>query len=202
MMWPLLTGSLRNDEAWESFLAGIQGEEEKPETEPDTPVLEEPRVQAPQVEESLTPRPNRYRRVAWMAAVPFVLAVVTWGIWKTVSKPAPVAVASIERMTYPLPDKPSIAVLPFDNLSGDPQQEFFSDGLTEEIITTLSKSPYLFVIARHSSFIYKGKSDNRQAGCGGTGRPLRAGGKRAAFRRKSPNYGPTRRRVTGTSSLG
>jgi len=49
-------------------------------------------------------------------------------------------------------------VLPFDNLSGDPQQDFFSDGLTEEIITTLSKSPYLFVIARHSSSIYKGKS--------------------------------------------
>ena len=64
----------------------------------------------------------------------------------------------MKKWPIPLPDKPSIAVLPFDNLSGDPQQEFFSDGLTEEIITTLSKSPYLFVIARHSSSIYKGKS--------------------------------------------
>ncbi len=57
----------------------------------------------------------------------------------------------------PLPDKPSIAVLPFDNISGDPEQEYFSDGITEDIITELSKISGLFVIARHSSFIYKGK---------------------------------------------
>ena len=57
----------------------------------------------------------------------------------------------------PLPDKPSIAVLAFDNLSGDPEQEYFSDGLTEEIISGLSRIPDLFVIARNSSFIYKGK---------------------------------------------
>jgi adenylate cyclase len=56
-----------------------------------------------------------------------------------------------------LPDKPSIAVLPFDNLSGDPDQEYFSDGITEEVITALSKIPKLFVIARHSTFAYKGK---------------------------------------------
>jgi adenylate cyclase len=58
----------------------------------------------------------------------------------------------------PLPDKPSIAVLPFDNMSGDPEQEYFSDGISEEIITALSKIPKLFVIARNSSFTYKGKS--------------------------------------------
>ena len=56
-----------------------------------------------------------------------------------------------------LPDKPSIAVLPFVNMSEDPKQEFFSDGITEEIITALSKVPRLFVIARNSTFIYKGK---------------------------------------------
>jgi adenylate cyclase len=65
--------------------------------------------------------------------------------------------ASVEKMAYPLPDKPSIAVLPFDNLSGDPEQEYFSDGITEEIITALSIVPNLFVIARNSSFTYKGK---------------------------------------------
>jgi len=65
--------------------------------------------------------------------------------------------ASVEKMALPLPEKPSIAVLPFDNLSGDPEQEYFSDGLTEEIIAGLSKVPDLFVIARNSSFIYKGK---------------------------------------------
>jgi adenylate cyclase len=65
--------------------------------------------------------------------------------------------ASLEKMAYPLPDKPSIAVLPFDNLSDDPDQEYFSDGMTEEIITALSKLPRLFVIASNSTFIYKGK---------------------------------------------
>jgi TolB-like protein/Tfp pilus assembly protein PilF len=60
-------------------------------------------------------------------------------------------------MAFPLPDKPSIAVLPFNNLSGDPEQEYFSDGLTEEIISALSRVPKLFVIARNSSFTYKGK---------------------------------------------
>jgi adenylate cyclase len=60
-------------------------------------------------------------------------------------------------MVFPLPDKPSIAVLPFDNLSDDPKQEYFSDGLTEQIITNLSKLPSLFVIARNSTFTYKGK---------------------------------------------
>jgi adenylate cyclase len=58
----------------------------------------------------------------------------------------------------PLPDRPSIAVLPFDNLSRDPEQEFFADGLAEDIITELSREPHLLVIARNSSFVYKNKS--------------------------------------------
>jgi adenylate cyclase len=62
-----------------------------------------------------------------------------------------------EKPPLPLPDKPSIAVLPFVNMSGDPKQEYFSDGLTESIITALSKTPQLFVIARNSTFTYKGK---------------------------------------------
>ena len=60
--------------------------------------------------------------------------------------------------TLPLPDKPSIAVLPFDNMSGDPEQEYFSDGITEDIITELSRFSGLFVIARNSSFAYKSES--------------------------------------------
>jgi TolB-like protein/cytochrome c-type biogenesis protein CcmH/NrfG len=58
----------------------------------------------------------------------------------------------------PLPDRPAIAVLPFTNMSGDPEQEYFSDGISEDIITALSKLRWFFVIARNSSFIYKGKS--------------------------------------------
>jgi adenylate cyclase len=58
----------------------------------------------------------------------------------------------------PLPDKPSIAVLPFQNMSGDPEQEYFADGVVEEIITALSRIRWLFVIARNSSFTYKGRA--------------------------------------------
>src|SRR5206468_2259337 len=64
-----------------------------------------------------------------------------------------------------LPDKPSIAILAFQNMSGDSEQEFFADGIAEDIITALSKAHWLFVIARNSSFTYKGKSvDIRQVG--------------------------------------
>ena len=62
------------------------------------------------------------------------------------------------RAALPLPDRPAIAVLPFANMSGDPEQEYFSDGISEDIITALSKLRWFFVIARNSSFIYKGKS--------------------------------------------
>jgi len=72
--------------------------------------------------------------------------------------PAPkVEVASKEKMVFPLPDKPSIAVLPFTNMSGEKELEYFSDGLAEGIINGLSKSEHIFVIARNSTFTYKGK---------------------------------------------
>ena len=62
------------------------------------------------------------------------------------------------RSALPLPDRPAIAVLPFINMSGDPEQEYFSDGISEDIITALSKLRWFFVIARNSSFVYKGKA--------------------------------------------
>ena len=69
------------------------------------------------------------------------------------------------RPALALPDKPSIAVLPFANLSADPEQEYFTDGIVEDIITELSRFSELFVIARNSSFQYKGKAiDVRQVG--------------------------------------
>jgi TolB-like protein/class 3 adenylate cyclase len=76
------------------------------------------------------------------------------------------AVPSVpEPVSLPLPDKPSIAVLPFQNMSGDPEQEYFADGMVEEIITALSRIRWLFVIARNSSFSYKGQSpDVKQVG--------------------------------------
>ena len=65
--------------------------------------------------------------------------------------------AAVQPAALPLPDKPSIAVLPFQNMSGDPEQEYFVDGMVEEIITALSRIRWLFVIARNSTFTYKGR---------------------------------------------
>ena len=89
----------------------------------------------------------------------------------------------------PLPDKPSIAVLPFANLSGDPEQEYFADGMVEEIITALSRIRWLFVIARNSSFTYKGqvvdvKQVGRELGVRYPGR-LGSQGRRSATDRRA-----------------
>ncbi len=82
---------------------------------------------------------------------------------KSASTAAPATIGTDKPL--PLPDKPSIAVLPFQNMSGDPEQEYFADGIVEDIITALSRFKSLFVIARNSSFAYKGKSpDIRQVG--------------------------------------
>ncbi|MEE9147099.1 MAG: adenylate/guanylate cyclase domain-containing protein, partial [Candidatus Tectomicrobia bacterium] len=102
-----------------------------------------------------------------------VLAVLVLGgagatAWWYVSRtPAPSSppVAATEQATLPPSDKPSIAVLPFTNMSGDPQQEYFADGITEDLITDLSKLSGLLVIARNSTFTYKGQSpDVRHVG--------------------------------------
>jgi TolB-like protein len=81
---------------------------------------------------------------------------------KNIAKPMQAYRIALSRpdadLALPLPDKPSIAVLPFANMSGDPEQEYFSDGITEDIITELSRFRSLFVIARNSSFSYKGRS--------------------------------------------
>ena len=142
-----------NEEAWEKFISSLK----EKKAEPDKGVSEEPEAVAPPLERRRTLLPRRYRWVTLMAAIAVVLGAITLAIWKTYLKPDPGDVASIEKMAFPLPDEPSIAVLPFVNMSGDPKQEFFCDGMTEGIITALSKVPRLFVIARTSTFTYKGK---------------------------------------------
>ena len=90
----------------------------------------------------------------------------TAGDWPTLTEPVTSASAATRLdMPLPLPDKPSIAVLPFQNMSGDPEQEYFADGMVEDIITALSRFKSLFVIARNSSFTYKGRAvDIKQVG--------------------------------------
>jgi adenylate cyclase len=114
------------------------------------------------ITEEKRPAPTWQRAALQRAALAVVIALVVVAggvaIWKSYRpSPPPMEVASVEKMAYPLPDKPSIAVLPFNNLSGDPEQEYFSDGITEQIITGLSKISSLFVVARNSTFTYKGK---------------------------------------------
>jgi adenylate cyclase len=97
-------------------------------------------------------------RLIQIAAAILIAIVGTVAISNIFFGPPAIESASLDKMAYPLPDKPSIVVLPFDNLSGDPKEDYFSDGLTEQIITTLSGYPRLFVIARQSAFHYKGTS--------------------------------------------
>ena len=101
--------------------------------------------------------PRHWQRPVLALVVVLILVIVAIAIWKYYTPPSKMEGASKDKMAYPLPDMPSIAVLPLTNMSGDPQQEYFSDGITEEIITALSKVPRLFVIARNSTFTYKGK---------------------------------------------
>ncbi len=100
-------------------------------------------------------RPRRFPAAAAAAAL-LVLAAGA-ALWLTEPWEPHEEPAAVEDMAFPLPDKPSVAVLPFANLSDDPSQDYFADGMTEDLITDLSKISDLFVIARNSSFAYKGR---------------------------------------------
>ena len=102
-------------------------------------------------------REERKRRLVLPLSVALVILAVGITLAYIFSLQSPSKLTSVRTPTLPLPDKPSVAVLPFVNLGEDKSQEFFSDGLTEGIITALAKTPKLFVIARNSSFVYKGK---------------------------------------------
>jgi TolB-like protein/class 3 adenylate cyclase len=97
-----------------------------------------------------------WRPAAGVAVAVLAIAVIGIMVWQPWAPD--VQLASVERMAFALPDKPSIAVLPFVNMSGDPEQEYFADGMTEDLITDLSKISGLFVIARNSTFSYKDKA--------------------------------------------
>jgi len=120
-------------------------------------VLMEPRVTVAGKLGNEKPIPMRRRAIITGAAAVLML-VVAAGIWQFYVHRTAIESAPLESMSLPLPDKPSIAVLPFANISGDPEQEYFSDGMTDDIITDLSKIPDLFVVARSSVFKYKGQS--------------------------------------------
>jgi adenylate cyclase len=119
-------------------------------------VLSYPGAAAHRVVRAKTATAKKWRKVILAIAVIIVIGAAVGTIWHLYFRPS-VEPASVEKMAFPLPDKPSIAVLPFVNMGGDPEQEYFADGMTEDLITDLSQISGLFVIARNSTFTYKGK---------------------------------------------
>src|SRR5216684_5810788 len=142
-----------------------------PEASPVSAVVEaSPTADAVEASPTMIPKADmplqkeRRRGILWsIGGIALVIAVIV--LIEQVSLRPPTTTASIpttQSPALPLPDKPSIAVLPFTNMSGDRDQEYFSDGITEDLITALSRLPRLFVIARTSSFTYKGKAEKVQ----------------------------------------
>jgi len=121
-------------------------------------ILMEPSVIVTQVAPEKKAKSRKWQRLAISLGVVLIVVVAAVAIWRFYLRPTPPReVASREKMAYPLPDKPSIAVLPFAYTGGDSKYEYLSDGITDDVITALSKSSQLFVIGRNSTFTYKGK---------------------------------------------
>ena len=102
------------------------------------------------------------RKPVLAGAVAVLIVLIGVAVWNFYWRAPSIEPASKDKMAFPLPDLPSIAVLPFVNMSDDKSQEYFSDGMTEDLITDLSKISGLFVVARNSTFVYKGKAVNVQ----------------------------------------
>ena len=109
-------------------------------------------------------KPSKLKWIAIIGSSFFVIVLVifTGLYWKYFHLPTPENIDPDNKMTFDLPKGPSIAVLPFDNMTGDPEQEFFCDGITENIISALSQTSKLLIIARNSTFAYKGRQINIQ----------------------------------------
>jgi adenylate cyclase len=118
-------------------------------------VLMEPEA-AGKVIGEVEPKPAKWRWKA-IAAVAVMVLVAGGLIWNFYLQGPQIERARVDKMAFPLPDRPSIAVLPFVNMSEEKEQEYFSDGMTEDLITDLSKISGFLVIARNSTFTYKGK---------------------------------------------
>ncbi len=150
---------LTDEDAWERFIADLKQKlEDKAITDHQYLVGKEPAAIPSQSTRWKISLQRRWKWPAVAAMIGILMGAGALAIWKSSFYSPHGQVASINNKELALPNKPSIAVLPFDNLSGEPEQEYFSDGITEEIITALSKTPKLFVIARHSTFSYKGKA--------------------------------------------
>ena len=120
-------------------------------------VLSHPGAAAHRVIEAKGAMERKWRRAGLVIAAIVIVVAGAFAIWNFFLRHPPIEPASVEKMAFPLPEKPSIAVLPFVNLSDDPKQEYFADGMTDDLITDLSQISDLFVVGRNSTFTYKGK---------------------------------------------
>ena len=120
-------------------------------------VLMEPRVTVAGEPKKEKPAPGR-RKALLVGVAALLIVVVAVGVWQFYMHRRTIEPASEEKMAFPLPEKPSVAVLPFVNMSGDPNQEYLVDGISDNIITTLSTIPDILVIDRNSVLSFKEKS--------------------------------------------
>ena len=125
-------------------------------------VLMDPRVTVAGAKEKKPSIPLWRRKGVIAAALAALIVIIGAVVWNFHFRPPAIEPASLDKMAFPMPDKPSIAVLPFKNISGDQEQEFLADGITESIIGTISRVSGLFVIASNSVFTYKGKAVKTQ----------------------------------------
>ena len=141
--------TLEDASAWDRFIENLKKSvEDKPKPVDEYPIQTEPGTEVSRTRKSIWFRLSGLQKMALMVTASLLVAFAVTVIWRTYSR-LPPALESVH------PDKPYIAVLPFVNLSGDPTQKYFSDGLAINIITQLYKMPNMFVIAHQSSFKYR-----------------------------------------------
>jgi TolB-like protein len=148
-------GDLRDNAAWEEFIKRLRIDPSADKT------LNEPGgASAPEPGPEDRVNYRRTRKVILVMAAVVAAAIIAAVVWRfaVYKAPGPTDSIDLRNAVYPVGDKPSLAVLPFDNLTGDPRQAYFSDGIADQLITSLSQGPYLYVTARTSSFTFKGKS--------------------------------------------
>jgi TolB-like protein len=146
-------GNLKDNSAWEEFINRLKSESGSAELliEPSDTAATEPSSR-----KSIDRSSSRKLRWALAAIVVASISVaIGWQLFLNKTQAQPESV-DLNTAVYPHIDKPSLAVLPFENLTGDPQQEYFCDGIADQLLTSLSQGPYLYVIARTSSFAFKG----------------------------------------------
>ena len=150
---------LKNQDAWKSFVSHLKEKlEDKSKPTHANSSLKEP-VSSLHIQKSwLKAMPRRIRWLSLCALIGLIVGLASFVVWKTSLIVPRSEIVSVEERLFPLKEKPAIAVLPLRNLNDDPKQDYFCDGITDDIITDLSKINGLSVISRNSTFTYKGQN--------------------------------------------